>query len=204
MRSFQSTDKHSFHIAHVWFARRFLLQMCGELLQVAVCVTQLIFHHDKTFAQLKLKASPAYTKWGSFPKPVSFFLSICLCLSPALSIHPPDVTYTQIKRDVQFPVPSCSGKRQSVLFSTLLAEESVTLISIMCFCVLSASQTHQRGMRLNTCDGNSCLPLCLQTVTCDCVFKGCLWKACGWREARLWGHHKHSSLPPWAVLLVDI
>lgn len=111
-RSFQSTDKHSFHITHVCFARRFLLQMCRELLQVAVCVTQLIFHHDKTFAQLKLKATPAYTKWGSFPKPVSFFLSICLCLSPALSIHPPDVTCTQIKRDVQFPVPSCSGKRQ--------------------------------------------------------------------------------------------
>lgn len=45
--------KYSFHISHVCFARRFLLQMCGELPEAAGLLTQLIFYCDKMLAQLK-------------------------------------------------------------------------------------------------------------------------------------------------------
>lgn len=89
---------------------------CGESYQRQ----QLIFYCDKMLALRKLNvtltSSPPLQIWRgvvSFSK-ASASLSLCLHLSPALSISPPDVTCRSrwMKRDVQFPAPSPSEGKQ--------------------------------------------------------------------------------------------
>lgn len=135
--------KYYFHINHVCFARRVLLQMWRSS-----TLTQIIFypHEMSPPLQIRRKVDSFSKTCASFPHFVSLYLS------SAPSIHLPDVTCRsrRMKRDIQFPAPSPSKDKRGIskLFFTLQADKN-TIITRVCLCTLSA---------VHMCVHDSCFP----------------------------------------------
>lgn len=124
MQAFQRADRVFFPYQSCLFCQTIPTPDVRRATRCSSVLTQLIFHCDKTLAQLKLNVTLATSpplqvrsEEVSFSKTCESF-SLCLCLSVSLlsplSIHPPDVTCRsrRMTRDVQFPAPSPSEENK--------------------------------------------------------------------------------------------